>query len=117
MRLILSKLAFVILIGVLMAISNPKPGEHRRVVKDSIMTDVLSNVKEPDGIGEGIGMGLGLMLGSGAIDVLIDLAQYRNFIVFSTLTAVNNNNRGSEEILSVGVFGNVIPLIDKNMKR
>ena len=113
----MSKLAFVILIAVLMAISNPKPEEHRSVVKDSIMKGVISNVKDPEGIGEGIGMGLGLMLGAGAIEVLIDMADYQNFIVFSTLTAVNKNKRGSGELLSVGVFGNVIPLIDEKMKR
>lgn len=117
MRQTLNKLAFAILIGVLMAISNPKPEEHRSVVKDRIMTEVLSEVKDPKGIGEGIGLGLGLMIGAGAVDVLIDMARYQNFFVFSTLSTAKDNKQGSGQLLSVGVFGNVIPLIDEDLKR
>ena len=113
----MNKLAFATLIGVLMAISNPKAEEHGSVVKDRIMTEVLSNVKDPEGLGEGIGLGLGLMLGAGAVEVLVDMAHYQNFIIFSTLSAVKNNKKGSGKLLSTGVFRNVIPLIDEDLKR
>ena len=111
---LLNKIAFGILIIVLMAISNPKSKEHRSVVKDAIMTDVVSNVKTPDGIGEGIGLGLGLVVGAGAVDLLVDLAYYRNFIIFSTLS---NAKEGNGDLLSIGIFGNVIPLVNEEMKR
>ena len=116
-RQTLNKLAFVILIGVLMAIANPKHEEHRSVVKDRIMTEMLANVKDPEGVGEGIGLGLGLMIGAGAVDVLIDMARYQNFFVFSTLSTAKDHKKGSGKLLSVGVFGNVIPLIDEDLKR
>ena len=106
----MTKLAFTILILILMAISNPKPDQHRTVVKQSIMESMTSNMKEPKGFGETIGVGLGMMIGSGAIELLIDTAKYRNFVLFSMLSI---KKKGNQELLSIGVFGNVFALVEE----
>jgi hypothetical protein len=106
----MNKLAFMILILILMAISNPKLDEHRSVVKQSIVTNMTSTIKEPQGFGESIGVGLGMMIGSSAIELLINTATYHNFILFSILSIKKKND---QELLSIGVFGNVFALIEE----
>lgn len=106
----MNKLAFMILILILMAISNPKLDEHRSTVKQSIVTRMTSTIKEPQGFSESIGVGLGMMIGSGAVELLVNTATYRTFILFSILSI---KKKDDQELLSIGVFGNVFVLMEE----
>ena len=77
---------------------------------------------EPQSLAEGLGMGLGLVLGTAVIEVLIDQAEYQNFVFFSILSSsarssdrsIENRKSPFEGALSLGILGQIILLIDEH---
>ena len=106
------KLFFIFLILLITCISNPDRSHHTLHIKEHIMAEV-SNTK-PEGIGETVGLGLGLVFGRNILDMVLHKADFNNYMIFSTLSFKENNK---DELISIGIFGQVILMIDTKKLR
>ena len=93
-----------LLLAILLATTNPPVEVHQRAVSDAVRDIVSDSVSEPTmPMGQRI---LGTLTGEAAAGLtqLFDeaLFQYRNYVLFSTLTDVDEN------LVSIGMLGQVV---------
>lgn len=93
-----------LLIAILLATTNPPVEVHQRAISDAVRDVVSDSVSEPTmPIGQRI---LGVLTGEAAAGLtqLFDeaLFQYRNYVLFSTLTGIDGH------LVSIGILGHVI---------
>ncbi|MDC9722510.1 MAG: hypothetical protein PSN34_07015 [Urechidicola sp.] len=99
-------LAIVVLSAV---ITNPKEEEHTSKLAE-MMIDVMVEQNDKDGLVEGNGF----LKGMGSYAVGIQLKEYTNYKNYVLLSTLEGESGGT---ISIGVFGNIIPLFDKEWMR
>ena len=103
------------LLLVLMAASTPSREAHVSAIEAELLKDMKQELNPQSGA-ELIGVGLASMLGGGVVKTLLNLAQYNNYVVLSTMSLPARRQR-DKELLSLGLFGQVILLKELDSKQ
>jgi hypothetical protein len=103
----MKNLSFVVLIMIFLGISNPERGAHINTLKNELFKD---QTHSKDMVGA-IGQGFARALGGNLLGLLLEGAEYRNYLCFSVLVI---ERKGDDSLLTMGVLGQVIVLFDRD---
>ena len=114
------KNSIILLLSVIiLAISNPKRETHvdtvkREFLKESEARKNQRGERGAAGAMEALGQGLALALGGSVMELLLEGAEYRDWVVGSALVI---ERRGDNKVLTVGALGQVFVLSDGDERR
>ncbi|MCR5129930.1 MAG: GYF domain-containing protein [Prevotella sp.] len=111
-------LAFALLLAVLlvaMAVSCPNEEKHKAVIKEKVTLALeKSAAKNANLFGVGVGMVRHLMEEPIVDEILNDLIDYHNYVIFSSTTI---NTEGKDRNISYGAFGRVFTMNEDDLSR
>ncbi len=103
----MKNLSFVVLIMIFLGISNPEREAHINTLKNELFKDQTHS----EDMVEAIGQGFARVLGGNLLGLLLEGAEYRDYLCFSLLVI---ERKGDDSLLTMGVLGQVIVLFDKD---
>lgn len=101
----------LLLVVAICAISNPNREAHVDALKRDFLNE-RERGKSQSAI-DAIGQGIAHALGGSMIEALLQIAEYRNWVLGSALVL---ERRGDNRLISVGALGQVWVIIDKEDK-
>ncbi len=95
-------------VALVLILTNPKEEEHKSAVKTkfhALLTKMIKDRSPESGLGSDLGAGLGALVGSYAVDRLVDTGISRTNLLLFSLTRMQSEKE--TKTIGVGVLGSV----------